>query len=313
VKNVRNLTEGAVLLAVFAILLLLTIFVPLLAIIVNLFLVTPFILFAAKNDGKSTFVFVIAALLLSLLLGSLIGLTIALPFAVTGGVIGYFIQKKKSRWSIFLMGSLAFLAAILVIYGASIVFFKMNFIIEMIEMMQKSSKMSAELLKNFGDQEKLERVMKQSEQSLNFIKNLIPTLLVVTSFAVVFILQSVSFPLIRRFGIEVEKWKGFKNLSLPKSTIHYFLIILLVGMVFKPEEGTFGYLAIINLTWILIILIVIQGYLFLFFYLEQKGFSNTISITIAIISLLIPIFLYMIGILGIIDLGFDLRKKIKKE
>jgi uncharacterized protein YybS (DUF2232 family) len=313
VKSVRNLTEGAVLLAVFAILLLLTIFVPLLAIIVNLFLVTPFILFAAKNDGKSTFVFVIAALLLSLLLGSLIGLTIALPFAVTGGVIGYFIQKKKSRWSIFLMGSLAFLAAILVIYGASIVFFKMNFIIEMIEMMQKSSKMSAELLKNFGDQEKLERVMKQSEQSLNFIKNLIPTLLVVTSFAVVFIIQSVSFPLIRRFGIEVEKWKGLKNLSLPKSTIHYFLIILLVGMVFKPEEGTFGYLAIINLTWILIILIVIQGYLFLFFYLEQKGFSKTISITIAIISLLIPIFLYMIGILGIIDLGFDLRKKIKKE
>jgi uncharacterized protein YybS (DUF2232 family) len=313
VKNVRNLTEGAVLLAVFAILLLLTIFVPLLAIIVNLFLVTPFILFAAKNDGKSTFVFVIAALLLSLLLGSLIGLTIALPFAVTGGVIGYFIQKKKSRWSIFLMGSLAFLAAILVIYGASIVFFKMNFIIEMIEIMQKSSKMSAELLKNFGDQEKLERVMKQSEQSLNFIKNLIPTLLVVTSFAVVFIIQSVSFPLIRRFGIEVEKWKGLKNLSLPKSTIHYFLIILLVGMVFKPEEGTFGYLAIINLTWILIILIVIQGYLFLFFYLEQKGFSKTISITIAIISLLIPIFLYMIGILGIIDLGFDLRKKIKKE
>jgi uncharacterized protein YybS (DUF2232 family) len=313
VKNVRNLTEGAVLLAVFAILLLLTIFVPLLAIIVNLFLVTPFILFAAKNDGKGTFVFVIAALLLSLLLGSLIGLTIALPFAVTGGVIGYFIQKKKSRWSIFLMGSLAFLATILVIYGASIVFFKMNFIIEMIEIMQKSSKMSAELLKNFGDQEKLERVMKQSEQSLNFIKNLIPTLLVVTSFAVVFIIQSVSFPLIRRFGIEVEKWKGLKNLSLPKSTIHYFLIILLVGMVFKPEEGTFGYLAIINLTWILIILIVIQGYLFLFFYLEQKGFSKTISITIAIISLLIPIFLYMIGILGIIDLGFDLRKKIKKE
>jgi len=313
VKNVRNLTEGAVLLAVFAILILLTIFIPVLGIIVNLFLVTPFILFAAKNDGKSIIVFVIASLLLSLLLGSLIGLSIAVPYAVTGGVIGYLIQKKKSRWSIFITGSLTFLAAILFIYGASIVFFKMNIITEMIEMMQKSSKMSAEFLKNFGDQEKLERVTKQYEQGLNFIKNLIPTLFVVTSFATVFIIQSISFPLIRRFGIEVEKWKGFKNLSLPKSTIHYFLIILLVGMVFKPEEGTFGYLAIINLNWILIILIVIQGYLFLFFYLEQKGFSNTISIIIAIISLLIPIFLYMIGILGIIDLGFDLRKKIKKE
>lgn len=312
-RNVRNLTEGAVLLAVFAILLLLTVFFPFLGVVVNLFLVTPFILFATKNDGKSIIVFVIASLLLSLLLGSLIGLSIALPFAVTGGVIGYLLQKKKSRWSVFVWGSLTFLANILVMYGASIVFFKMNFITEMIEMMQESSKMSAELLKNFGDQEKLALMTERYEQSLDFIKYLIPTLLVVTSFAVVFIIQSVSFPIIRRFGIEIERWKGFKDLSLPKSTIHYFLIILLIGMLFKPEEGTFGYLAIINLTWILIILIVIQGYLFLFYYLDQKGFSKKISITVAIISLLIPIFLYMIGILGIIDLGFDLRKKIKKE
>ena len=38
-----------------------------------------------------------------------------------------------------------------------------------------------------------------------------------------------------------------------------------------------------------------------------------IVIEIAIVSFIIPIFLYIVGILGIIDLGFDLRKGFTKK
>jgi uncharacterized protein YybS (DUF2232 family) len=313
VKNVRKLTEGAILLATFAVLLLLTIYVPFLGMIVNLFLAVPFMLFAAKNDGKSNLVFIVASLLLSFIVGTIMSLPLTLAYGTTGVVIGYLIQKQKNMGVLFITGSLVFLVNLIILYVASIVLFKVDMITEMIEMMRESLNVSADLLKNFGNPQDSEKVLEQFNNGLNLIKTLIPTLFVVSSFFIVFIMQLISFPIIKRFGVKVEKWKSFKEISLPKSLLYYFLLTLLVSMLMNPEEGTFWYMAIINMTYILQFLIILQGYTFIFYYFDKKGFSKAISITIAIVSFLIPIFLYIVGILGIIDLGFDLRKGFNKK
>jgi uncharacterized protein YybS (DUF2232 family) len=312
VKNVRILTEGAILLAAFAVLLLLTIYVPFLGMIVNLFLAVPFMLFAAKNDGKSIIVFLIASLLLSFIVGTIMSLPLTLAYATTGVVIGFLIQKQKNMGVLFITGSLVFLVNLIIIYVASIVLFKVDMITQMIEIMRESFNTSADLLKNFGNTQDSEKVLEQFNNGLNLIKTLIPTLFVLSSFFIVFIMQLISFPIIKRFGVKVEKWKSFKEISLPKSLLYYFLLTLLVSMFIKPEEGTFWYMAIINMTYILQFMMILQGYTFIFYYFDKKGFSKAISITIAIVSFLIPIFLYIVGILGIIDLGFDLRKGFNK-
>lgn len=312
-KNVRKLTEGAILLAAFAVLLLLTIYVPFLGMIVNLFLAVPFMLFAAKNDGKSIVVFIIASLLLSFIVGTIMSLPLTLAYGTTGVLIGYLIQKQKNMGVLFITGSLVFLVNLIIIYVASIVFFKVDMITEMIEMMRRSLNVSADLLKNFGNTQDNEKVLEQFNNGLNLIKTLIPTLFVLSSFFIVFVMQLISFPIIKRFGVKVEKWKSFKEISLPKSILYYFLLTLLVSMFMNPEEGTFWYMAIINMTYILQFLMILQGYTFIFYYFDKKGLSKAISITIAIVSFLIPIFLYIVGILGIIDLGFDLRKGFNKK
>jgi uncharacterized protein YybS (DUF2232 family) len=313
VKNVRKLTEGAILLATFAVLLLLTIYVPFLGMIVNLFLAVPFMLFAAKNDGKSNLVFIVASLLLSFIVGTIMSLPLTLAYGTTGVVIGYLIQKQKNMGVLFITGSLVFLVNLIILYVASIVLFKVDMITEMVEMMRDSLNVSADLLKNFGNPQDSEKVLEQFNNGLNLIKTLIPTLFVLSSFFIVFIMQLISFPIIKRFGVKVEKWKSFKEISLPKSLLYYFLLTLLVSMLMNPEEGTFWYMAIINMTYILQFLMILQGYTFIFYYFDKKGFSKAISITIAIVSFLIPIFLYIVGILGIIDLGFDLRKGFNKK
>lgn len=312
-KNVRKLTEGAILLAAFAVLLLLTIYVPFLGMIVNLFLAVPFMLFAAKNDGKSIVVFIVASLLLSFIVGTIMSLPLTLAYGTTGVVIGYLIQKQKNMGVLFITGSLVFLINLILIYVVSIVLFKVDMITEMIEMMRESLDVSADLLKNFANTQDSEKVLEQFNNGLNLIKTLIPTLFVLSSFFIVFIMQLISFPIIKRFGVKVEKWKSFKEISLPKSLLYYFLLTLLVNMLMNPEEGSFWYMAIINMTYILQFLMILQGYTFIFYYFDKKGFSKAISITIAIVSFLIPIFLYIVGILGIIDLGFDLRKGFNKK
>jgi uncharacterized protein YybS (DUF2232 family) len=313
VKNVRKLTEGAILLAAFAVLLLLTIYVPLLGMIVNLFLAVPFMLFAAKNNGKGILVFLIASLLLSFIVGTIMSLPLTLAYGTTGVVIGYLIQKKKNMGILLISGTLVFLINLILIYVASIVLFKVNMISEMIEMMRESMNASADILKNFGNAQDSKKVLEQFNNGLTLINTLIPTLFVISSFLIVLIMQLVSFPIIKRFGVKVEKWKSFKEISLPKSLLYYFLLTLIVSMLVNPEEGTFWSMAIINLTYILQFLMILQGYTFIFYFFDKRGISKAISITIAIVSFIIPIFLYIVGILGIIDLGFDLRKDYNKK
>ncbi|MEH7252020.1 DUF2232 domain-containing protein, partial [Neobacillus niacini] len=166
-KNVRKLTEGAILLAAFAVLLLLTIYVPLLGMIVNLFLAVPFMLFAAKNDVKDILVFLISSLLLSFIVGTIMSLPLTLAYGTTGVVIGYFIQKKKNMGFLFISGSLVFLINLIIIYVSSIVLFKIDMITEMIDMMRESITTSADLLKNFGNPQETEKVIEQFDNGLN--------------------------------------------------------------------------------------------------------------------------------------------------
>ncbi len=70
-------------------------------------------------------------------------------------------------------------------------------------------------------------------------------------------------------------------------------------------------MALVNLTYILYFLMVFQGYSFMFYFFHQKGMSKSSSIVIAILAFIIPIMLYIVGILGIMDLGLDLRKRLE--
>jgi uncharacterized protein YybS (DUF2232 family) len=314
VKNVRKLTEGAMLLAVFTVLLLLTIYIPVAGVVVNLFLAIPFILFATKNEGKSTIVFLIASILLSTIVGSLISIPLVLIYGITGAVIGYLIRKGKDRNIIFIVSTLVVLVNIIGGYAVSVAFFNINFINDMIHIMRESLNSSAEMLKNFGQEKEATKLIKQFNEVLDLVHTLVPTIFVAIALFIALLIQLVSFPIIKRFGVKVEKSKSFKDICLPKSTLWYLLITLLASMIVTPDKGTFLFTVLLNLTYLLLLLMIFQGYTFLFYYFDHIGISKSIAIVLAIVSFMIPVFLYIIGILGIIDLGFDLRKQnVKKE
>nr|WP_263324001.1 YybS family protein [Neobacillus sp. Marseille-Q6967] len=312
-KNVRTLTEGAILLAIYVVLLLLTVYVPFMALLSTWFAAVPFILFATKNEWKTIIVFFISSLILSFIVGTVTALPMAFIFGSTGSVLGYLIQKQKPRMMIFLSGSFVFLVNLILIYILSILFLNVNIVAESVESMKTTLNMSADLLKNFGDPQEMEQMMEQYNKGLDLMITLIPTLFVLMSFAFVLIIQLVSVPIIKRFGVKVNQWTRFKDITLPKSLLWFLVITLLLSMFLNPEEGTYLYAALINLTYILQFLMMFQGFTFLFFYLDQKGISKPVKVFIAIIVFVVPIFLYIVAILGIIDLGFELRKKLVKE
>jgi uncharacterized protein YybS (DUF2232 family) len=311
-KNVHKLTEGAILLAVFTVLLLITLYVPILGTVVNFFLPAPFIMFAAKGRRKDSFVFFVAATILSLIVGSLLAIPLTVAYGLTGWVIGDFIRTKKSRRSTLIAGSIAFLFNLVIQYVIAVAFFKINFIEDSMKMLRESIDQSISILSAIG-QTPNEAILNQFNQAIDLIQSLMPTIFVLISFLIVYIIQLVTFPIIKRFGVNVEKSEPFRNLSLPKSLFYYYIILLLVSILFQPEINTFVHIALSNILFILQLLLIVQGLSFVWFYSHLKSWSKAIPISLTIFLFIIPIILYIVMILGIIDLGLDWRKKLLKN
>jgi uncharacterized protein YybS (DUF2232 family) len=312
VKNTRRLTEGAILLAAFAVILLITFYVPVFGMVASLFLPLPFMLFAAKNDWKGTIVFVVASLLLSLVFGSILSLPLTLASSTTGAVMGVQINRKKSKLAICVSGFFVFLANSIIMYGVSIIFFNQDIMQQSINLLRDSIKSSTDMLNNLGQGAEAKKAADQFNQALSLMKTLIPSMFVFSSAFMVLVTQAISFPILKKFGIKVENFKPFREIILPKSLLWYFLVIMSISLFVHPGAGTFWQMALLNLTFIIFFLMIFQGLSFMFFVFHQKGISKSVSILIAIISFIIPIVLYIVGILGIMDLGFDLRKRFEK-
>jgi uncharacterized protein YybS (DUF2232 family) len=311
-KNTYKLTEGAILLAIFAVLLLITLYIPGLGLVVNLFLSLPFMFFGAKHDVKSSAVFTLAAVLLSMILGSLLAIPFALAYGTTGAVVGYMIREGKSRFASYIAGSLVFLLNLVTQYALSVILFKINIIDKMVEVFRASVDQAIKMAEQMG-QTPDESVIKQFESMIDMIEVLVPSMFVMGSFLIVFLLQLASFPLLKRFGISVPTWRPFRDLNLPKSILWYYLITMIAAMFMQPEKGTYWFWVISNLSVILQMLMVLQGVSLVFYVTHVKRYPKAVPIIVIILIFLLPFVLYIVRILGIIDLGFDLRKRLGEK
>lgn len=309
-KNAHKLTEGALFLAIFAVLLLITIYIPVLGVVVNLFIPLPFIMFSAKNDRKSSLVLLLGAIFISFIVGTVLAIPLAVSYGLTGIVIGDFIREKKSRVAGFIAGSMTFLMTLVIQYVISVVFLEMDVIQETMQIFEQSISQAMNMLEAFG-QAPDPRMVEQFETSVEMLKVLVPSIFVMLSFVTVFIIELLSFPIAKRFGMTVPKWKSFRELRLPKSLLWYYLLVLIISILLNPEQGTFLYTATMNLSFILQLFMVLQGLSFIYYLSYVKEMPKIIPILVTVFTFIFPIVLYIVRILGIIDLGFDLRKRLE--
>jgi uncharacterized protein YybS (DUF2232 family) len=308
VKKSSILAEGAVVTSIYAVLLMVTLYVPLLSMISIWALTVPFTIFIIRHGVKSSYVFLSVAFILTIIIGGLLALPVIISTVSVGIVLGILYQKKKSSFGILLGGTLTYLINFVFFYGVSIILFQIN----PYEVIKKSIKQSLALTEEFSEfiGQDASQQLEQFEEALEIIVYIIPTVIVIASVIFALITQIVTNGVLKRFKYNVPDWLPFREWSFPKSFIWYYLVTILL-MMSDPEKGSALFIAVWNLFYLIEFILIIQGIAFVFYYFWKKKKSKVIPIIITIFSLLIPILLYVIRFLGIIDLGFDLRKRIK--
>lgn len=307
-RGARTITEAAVQLALFAVLFLISLYIPLLGMIATFFLSLPFIILTMRHGYTYALFLLVASLIVSMLIGSMFSLPVALMFGTAGITIGALLRKNKSRYVILLAGAFVFLINMIIDYIISIKFFEMDIIQESFSVFHDSFQTAMQIMKGMG-QETPKQLQEQLEQGLELVKYITPTLFVLAAFLLAYVTMAVSVPILKRLKLPIGAWPPFRDFTLPKSLLWYYLLVLVVSL-FPLEKGTFAYLAVFNIYYLLQLLFIVQGFSFLHYVANKKNVSKGVVIGGTILCLFLPFLLYLIAILGIIDLGFELRKRI---
>lgn len=307
-KNTKLITEGTVLLAVYSALLLLSLYIPLIGTVLVVLLPLPFILFTVKHGIKMSLLFFLIAFLLSGLLGFVMGIILTIMFGVTGILLGEMINRGRNGIELFLGSCLTYLFSFVLLYITVIGVLQIDINEVLIESSRESLEIVESIMGATGGEANTQLVT-QIEESVKMMQYLMPSMFVFMAMVLAFIQVKVIKPVLIRLQVKMNPFPPFREIHFPKSILWYYLLILLISFV-EMEIGTFGYTAFINFFFILQLFMVIQGLSFIYYYCHQKGITIAVPIVLTILT---PFLLYIIRILGIIDLGFQLRNRISKK
>ncbi len=309
-KNTKVMTEGAIFAAIFAILAFATVVLPIFGSILIWILPLPFIIYTVRNGWKPALMLWAVASFVSFLIGGPILLLSAFMFGSSGIVVGELFRQKKPAFTVLLGGSLAYIVNLLLIFIFSIVVFDLHPIKVIQELMLESVQSAEAMLVAIGQDPGA-----QLEPLVDFIDRLIflaPSLLISTGIFFALFIQLIAYAVLKRLRIKVARFKPFREWAFPKSFLWYYLVASLF-ILFGLEEGTALYMVMWNLFPLLEIAMTIQGIAVVLYYFHVKGFHKSVPIIVIVVTFFAPFLLYIYRILGIIDLGFELRKRMKNS
>jgi len=309
VKQTKFITEGAALLAIYVILLLISMYVPILGTVVTFALPLPFILLTIRHKLSNVLMIFVAALFVTIIVSQPMNLVKTIMFGLIGIVLGYMYKTRKKPVEILIAGTLAYLIGFVLIYVASIKFFNIDIMKQMQSMFSESMVQSEKIVSATGMP--ISKEQKELLTQMNdILQSLFPSILVLVSVCFSWITVIISGSVLKKLKHDIISWPKFKDIQLPKSIVWYYVIFILLATFIKVEPTSYLHMVFSNLYVIFALLLVLQGLTFISFLAYRKGFTKGVPIISFIVCMFIPMLFPLVTILGIIDLGISLRSKI---
>ncbi|EIT86107.1 hypothetical protein A374_07296 [Fictibacillus macauensis ZFHKF-1] len=310
-KKTSALVEGAIMTAVYLILLLISLYVPLINLFSMLLLPIPILLVVCRQGLQVGFLSAAVASVLSLLVAGVLGGFMGVMFALIGVVIGELYRRKKSAFAVLLGTSLAFVVSLL----GLLVFMKVVLDINLIQQGQQAMN---EMITQFEKMYKVQdpSVFKPLREAISLMPIVLPSSILIGSLLIAIVVQWLSTLFLKRLRIPFQALPPVREWNVPRGFLWLYLLTIVL-MFTNPEQGSTLHALVLNAFSLLSLVLAVQGFsvIFHFFYVKQWSRAGAIWTTVAIV-ILSPFFALLmefVRILGILDLGFGLKQRTKKR
>lgn len=310
INQTRKLAHGAMMIAIFTVLMAIVFYIPMANIIAAVIAPLPMIWYSANYDRRSSFLVAIIAVIVTFFIGGLLLIPASLIFAAAGVAIGDAIYNKKSKVFMFISTSIVLLVTFAIQYVISLRLFEVDFIRDSMELMKTSYIESIKMTEKLTGQATPKEVMDNINNMLNTLEMTLPASITLAMLLVSFILITVNLPILKRLKVDVPKFGKFSELRLPRSVLWYYLIALSINLFVQPEPNSSLAIIMLNISMIIWTLLTLQGISFIHFAIDAFGYPKFIKVLSTIVA--IPLYSFVI-LIGIIDLGFNARDYIREK
>lgn len=309
-KESNVIKDGVLLVIVYIVLLLLSLFIPPLIVPGILLMPIPFIIFSSKYDWKQSLGMLLVAIILSMFLIIEVSLPITILVGFGGIMIGVAMHHNLTAYETWARGALGYVAGLLFIFIFTQITMQINLATELNLMLQDSLQTSKDVLEQFGLGGQAEEQMELMEEQILLLTHLIPAGIAIIAIILSFLSQWIGYKVINRVNNQQYSFPPIRKLRFPVLIIWVYFFALIITFV-DLDPNSISYLIVHNVLTLVGVLIAIQGLSFIFFYAHHKKWRNTLPIIVVVLTLLLPfLLLNLIRIIGIIDIGFGLRDRL---
>ena len=305
-NQTKALVQGSMMVAIFTILMIISAYIPFMFMVALLFAPLPIAWYGASFKRSSSILVAVVGCILTVLVSGITMLPFAFIMGLLGVVIGDAIYLKKSKLYLFMSSGIAVLLSTALVYLAYVRLAGLNMIDMSLDIVRENYEQSNELAKSVTG-----KVAIQPEQLEAMIKTLeltMPATITIFAFSTAFIVITLNLPILQRLGLAVPKFVPFQNMRLPRAILWYYMIVLSINLFIRPEPGTMLEIIVLNVSYILWLLLILQGISFIHYFISKKGMPNAVKWIASLLA--IPLSSFII-LLGIVDLGFDVRSLVK--
>src|SRR5699024_7767940 len=166
------------------------------------------------------------------------------------------------------------------------IFHQTNIVID--EMMATLNSITSQLQIGTDVESQLEIIEEQMRQ----FPDLLPSTMLIMSIIYALLTQWIRYKLINRIIRKNYSLPPYKQLNFPTAIIWLYLLALIVSFVGGADQGSTLGIVIVNAMALLSILLIIQGFSFIFFIADYKKIHKAVPIGAVVVTLLIP-FIFM--------------------
>ncbi|WP_158606486.1 DUF2232 domain-containing protein [Paenibacillus ginsengarvi] len=306
----------ALLWSLILVVLLLLMFTPLVMVAISLAMIPTVFLFV-KLDTKRFVVYYVLSLLAVYVVTAIFGAGIlgtvasivSLSLLIPSIVMGIFYKKRSSARSVLTGGTIAFLTQLLV-FLILLTTFGVHVTDEMRQFVRSSLDTMPGELKQMLPQNMIDLI-------IDMMIRLLPLYLIGISLYFSVITHWLARKALVRSGEMIPALRPAKEWMLPKSFVWYYLIALILGFIFTGTSDTMIDMILLNVMPILMVAFAVQALAFFFFLGDAKGWSRSVPVVIAVVlaplMVLLPFLMQLLTLLGLFDVAFPIRARMKKS
>ncbi|GBF11535.1 YybS family protein [Tepidibacillus sp. HK-1] len=307
-RNLKGMVEGSIITGISLIFLLLSMYTPIG--IMQFFMPIPFIIYGYRHGLKQGIWVILINIALSFFIGQFFGLVFVF-FAGTIGIVMGVLYKGDHALPAIIGGVITTLVNFII----GLIISSQLFGIDLVEQFKTLMRSSLETVKNMGSvlgsQEQINQTFEMYHRFIDMIDLILPVLLINSAIIIVLFNHFFAVKIMKRLGTPIPQLPPFREWRFPRSIVYYYILTMIAISIKSVYEINTLKIIVSNLYPILQMLLLAQGLSFLFFLAHMKGFKKGIPIIVSIVAILNPFLSQVLILLGMVDLGFHLRNKLK--